>query len=55
MCAYFYIRFIYFIEKGKKFLDDTNLFFPNEYEKIIKETQSYFNNLKQKTCFMNRF
>ena len=37
MCAYFYIRFIYFIEKDKKFLDDTNLFFPNEYEKIIKE------------------
>ena len=32
----FYIGFIYFMLKGKSLLDYTNLFSPNEYEKMIK-------------------
>ena len=41
ICAYFYIRFINFMFKGKSLLD-FNLFCPNEYEKndkIIKYFQ----------------
>ena len=33
MCGYFCIGFIDFMLKSKSLLDDTNLFFPYEYEK----------------------
>ena len=36
MCRYFCIGFIYFMLKGKSLLHYTNLFFPNEYERMIK-------------------
>ena len=36
MWGYFYIGFIGFMSKGKNLLDDTNLFSPNECEKMIK-------------------
>ena len=42
MCGYLFIRFIEFMLKGKSFLDDTNLFSPNEYEKNDKIIQKYF-------------
>ena len=35
MCRYFYTGFIDFMLKGKILLDYTNLFSPNDYEKII--------------------
>ena len=42
MCGYFCIGFINFILKGKSFLDYTNLFSPNEYEKNDKKELKYF-------------
>ena len=36
MCGYFCIRFTDFMLKVKILLDYTNLFLPNEYEKIVK-------------------
>ena len=43
MCGYFCIGFIDFMLKGKSFLDYTDLFYSNEYEKndkiIIKYCQ----------------
>ena len=36
MCGYFCIEFIDFILKGKSWLDYTNLFSSNEYEKNDK-------------------
>ena len=36
MCAYFCIGFIDFMLKGKRLLDYTNLFSPNEYKRMIK-------------------
>ena len=42
MCGYFCIGFIDFMSKGKHFLDYTNLFFPNEYEKNDKIILKYF-------------
>ena len=36
MCGYFCIGFIDFMLNGQSFLDYTNLFSPNEYEKMIK-------------------
>ena len=36
MCRYFCIGFIDFMLKGKSFLDNTNLFSPNYYEKNDK-------------------
>ena len=36
ICGYFCIGFIDFMLKGHSFLDYSNLFFPNEYEKMIK-------------------
>ena len=36
MCRYFGIGFIDFMLKGRSFLDYTNLFSPNEYEKNNK-------------------
>ena len=40
--GYFCIKFIYFMWKGKDFLDYTNLFTPNEYEKNDKIILKYF-------------
>ena len=42
MCRYFCIRFIDFMLKCKSFLDYTNLFSPNEYEKKDKIILKYF-------------
>ena len=36
ICGHFDIGLIDFVLKGKSFLDYTNLFFPNEYEKNDK-------------------
>ena len=36
MCVYFWIGFIDFTLKGNSLLDYTNLFSPNDYEKVIK-------------------
>ena len=44
MCGYGCIRFTDFMLKGKSFLDYTNLFFPNKYEKNDKIIQNLFNN-----------
>ena len=41
MCGYFCIRFIDVMLKGKSWLDDTNLFSPNEYEKNDKKILKY--------------
>ena len=48
MCAYFCIGFIGFMLKGKSFLDYTNLFSLNEYEKNDKVIPEYFQYLKTK-------
>ena len=37
MCGYFCIGFIDFMLKGKLFLEYTNLFSPNDYEKSDKK------------------
>ena len=42
MCRYFCIGFIDFILKGESFLDYTNLFSPNDYEKNDKIILKYF-------------
>ena len=42
MCRYFCIGFIDFMLKGKSLLDDTILFFSNEYEKNDKIILKYF-------------
>ena len=42
MYRYFCIGFIDFMLEGKSFLDYTNLFSPNEYEKNDKTTLKYF-------------
>ena len=42
MCEYFCIGFIDFMLKGKSFLDYTNLYSPNEYEKNDKRMIKYF-------------
>ena len=41
MCGYFCIAFIDFMLKGKSFLDYTNLFSPNYYEKNDKIIPKY--------------
>ena len=41
--AYFCIRFINFMLKGKRLLDHTYLFFPKEYGKNDKVILKYFN------------
>ena len=46
MCRYFCIGFIDFMLKSKSFLDYTNLFCPNEYEKNDKIILNIFNNEK---------
>ena len=42
MCGYVCIRFIDFMLKGKRLLDYTNLFSPNECEKNDKIILKYF-------------
>ena len=42
MCGYVCIGFIDFVLKGKSLLDYTNLFSPNDYEKIDKIILKYF-------------
>ena len=42
MCGYFFTGFIDFMVKGKSFLDYTNLFSPNDYEKNDKTILKYF-------------
>ena len=42
MCGYFCIEFIDFIIKGKSLLEYTNLFSPDEYEKIDKILLKYY-------------
>ena len=42
MCGYFCIGFIDFMLKGKRFLDYTNLFSPNDFEKNDKIILKYF-------------
>ena len=42
MSGYFYIGFLDFMLKGKSFLDYTNLFSPNDYEKNDKIILEYF-------------
>ena len=42
MCGYFCIGFIDFMLKGKKLLDCTKLFSPNDYEKNDKIILKYF-------------
>ena len=42
MCGYFCIGFIDSMLKGKKLLDYTNSFFPNEYKKDYKKILKYF-------------
>ena len=42
VCGYFCIGFINFMLKGKSFLDCTNLFSPNDYEKNDKIILKYF-------------
>ena len=42
MWRYFCIVFIDFMLKGKGFLDNTNLFFPKEYEKNDKIMLEYY-------------
>ena len=48
MCGYFCIRFIDFMLKAKVFLDYTNLFSPNDYEKN-------FQNLKRQKKYIALF
>ena len=42
MFGYFCIKFIDFMLKGKRVLDYTNLFSPNDYEKNDKVILKYF-------------
>ena len=42
MCEYFCIGFIYVTLKGESFLEYTNLFSPNDYEKDDKIILKYF-------------
>ena len=46
MSGYFCIGFIDFMLKGKSLLDYTNLFSPNDCEKIDKLILKYFQQLK---------
>ena len=43
------------MQRGKSFLDYTDLLSPNEYEKSDKTILKHFLLLKQDICFRNRF
>ena len=47
MCGYFCIGFIDFMLNGKNFLDYTNLFSANDYEKDANLILKYFQQLKR--------
>ena len=47
MWRYFWIGFIDFMVKGKRLLNSTNLFSPNNYEKKIIIILKYFKLLKR--------
>ena len=47
MCGYFCIGLNDFMLKGKSLLDYTNLFSPNDYEKIDEIILKYFQELKR--------
>ena len=51
MREYFCIGFINFALKAKSLLDNTNVFFHNEYEKNDKIILEYFQYLETKNCF----
>ena len=42
MCRYFCTGFIDVVLKGKSFLDYTNLFSPNDYQKNDKTIKKFF-------------
>ena len=44
MCGYFCVGFIDFVLKGRSWLEYTNLFSPNDYEKNGKVMLNIFNN-----------
>ena len=44
MCRYFSIEFINYMLKGKKLLDDTNLFSPNDFKKKDQVIKRIFKN-----------
>ena len=45
ICGYIFIGFIDFILKGKSLLENTNLFFPKEYERNDKIILKCFNRI----------
>ena len=47
MTVYFFIGFIDFVLKGKRLLDDTNVFCPKKYERNHKIVLKYFQYLKK--------
>ena len=51
MCRYFCIGFFYFMIKNRSFLEDSNLFYPNEYEKNDKIIVEYFQYPETKNFF----
>ena len=53
MCRYFCIGFFDFMIKNRSFLDDSNLFYPNEYEKNDKIIVKYFQYPETKKFFSN--
>ena len=55
MCGYFCIEFNDFMLKRKNSLGYATLFSPNEYKKNDKLILKYFELLKTKIYFMNRF
>ena len=53
MCGYFWNGFIDFMLKGKSLLKNTNLVFPNDYEKNDKIILKYFQkNLNKLKCIV---
>ena len=44
MCGYFCIKFINYMLKGKRFLDYTNLFSPNDFKKNDRVIKRIFKN-----------
>ena len=44
MCGYFCIEFINYVLKGKKLLDYTNLFFPNDFKNNDRFIKRIFKN-----------
>ena len=51
ICEYFCLGSIDFLLKGKRLLDDTNLFSPNHYDKNEKVILNIFNTKKMKKLY----